>query len=250
MERKLNLKRAPDDHRDKKFCFIAAPQGPEPRVVDLRPLDMPIADQGEIGACTAFAWAALHDFLRRKALSGKGTFKHSSRLFIYNNERIKAGTFNEDGGANMRDGGDVLHDLGVCPESMFPFQVDNLYKHPSDAAYAQALTHRNSTYYALDSIREMRQCLQEGYPFVLGIDVPEAMMNEPMSSTGRMSLRNWNTKSAGGHALMCCGYNDDKKEWLIRNSWSSDWGDKGYFYLPYSVMESEAATFNQYTLRL
>jgi C1A family cysteine protease len=33
---------------------------------------------------------------------------------------------------------------------------------------------------------------------------------------------------------MCIiGYNDDKKCFIVRNSWGKDWGDKGNCYMPY-----------------
>ena len=39
----------------------------------------------------------------------------------------------------------------------------------------------------------------------------------------------------GGHAVLAVGY-DDTKQWLIvRNSWGTSWGVKGYFYMPYTV---------------
>ena len=246
----LNLKRAPEDPRDKKFALIAAPQLSEPRIVDLRHLDMPIWDQGSMGSCTGQSWAALHDFLRRKTLNNKGVFKPSSRLFIYNCERIGSNTLHEDSGANMRDGGDVLHDLGVCPEKMFDYKHDNLYKMPTGEMYSEAAAHKNSTYYALDTVREMRHCLQEGYPFVFGFAVPNEFMGFTMASKGRMPINDWYSDQQGGHAVMCVGYDDEKREFIVRNSWGPDWGDKGYFYMPYSIMQNAATTFNQYTLRL
>ncbi len=40
----------------------------------------------------------------------------------------------------------------------------------------------------------------------------------------------------GGHAVICCGYDDAKRVWICRNSWGTGWGDKGYFYMPYSFL--------------
>lgn len=35
----------------------------------------------------------------------------------------------------------------------------------------------------------------------------------------------------GGHAVSLVGFSDEKKAWLIRNSWAEDWGDKGYGWI-------------------
>ena len=47
----------------------------------------------------------------------------------------------------------------------------------------------------------------------------------------------------GGHAVPIVGYIDDANQpgggvFICQNSWSTNWGNKGYFYLPYSVLKS------------
>lgn len=39
-------------------------------------------------------------------------------------------------------------------------------------------------------------------------------------------------KRKGGHAVTVVGYN--KKGFILRNSWGSNWGDNGYVIFPYS----------------
>ncbi len=39
-----------------------------------------------------------------------------------------------------------------------------------------------------------------------------------------------------GHAVTCVGYNDYKQTFIVRNSWGKEWGDKGYFYMPYAYL--------------
>jgi len=37
-----------------------------------------------------------------------------------------------------------------------------------------------------------------------------------------------------GHGFVVIGYDDEKKVWIIRNSWGSSWGENGYGYIPYN----------------
>ena len=44
-----------------------------------------------------------------------------------------------------------------------------------------------------------------------------------------------NTKH-GKHAMVICGYSDESKVFIVRNSWGKSFGDNGYCYIPYSYM--------------
>jgi C1A family cysteine protease len=37
----------------------------------------------------------------------------------------------------------------------------------------------------------------------------------------------------GGHAVTIVGYDNDRKYFICRNSFGENWGDRGYFYMPY-----------------
>ena len=53
----------------------------------------------------------------------------------------------------------------------------------------------------------------------------------------------------GGHAVLAVGYEDATQELIVRNSWGTQWGLNGYFYMPYSFMDSQY-TGDYYTLRI
>ena len=46
-------------------------------------------------------------------------------------------------------------------------------------------------------------------------------------------------KLLGGHAVMAVGYDDNKGHFVVRNSWGMEWGDNGYFYMPYEFIISD-----------
>jgi C1A family cysteine protease len=53
----------------------------------------------------------------------------------------------------------------------------------------------------------------------------------------------------GGHAVMAVGYDDEKKYMIVRNSWGKNWGDNGYFYMPYEYFSSDALSSDFWTIR-
>jgi C1A family cysteine protease len=51
----------------------------------------------------------------------------------------------------------------------------------------------------------------------------------------------------GGHAVSIVGYDDNQRAWLIRNSWSTDWGMNGFAWVSYddvSGVSNETWQFN------
>jgi C1A family cysteine protease len=53
----------------------------------------------------------------------------------------------------------------------------------------------------------------------------------------------------GGHAVMAIGYNEAKERFIIRNSWGSGWGLKGYFTMPYKYLDNRNLSDDFWTIR-
>jgi len=43
-------------------------------------------------------------------------------------------------------------------------------------------------------------------------------------------------KVVGGHCVLAVGYDNSTRMFIIRNSWGADWGQSGYFMMPYEYM--------------
>ena len=46
-------------------------------------------------------------------------------------------------------------------------------------------------------------------------------------------------RSAGGHSLVCCGYDEESKMLILQNHWGTIWGLKGFFLCPYDVWKRQ-----------
>jgi C1A family cysteine protease len=230
-----------------------------PPKVDLRDtgfFNFPLLDQGNLGSCTANAISAAVTFAMLK--QGKTTapqvnmgvkptnvqepgnigtgFFSPSRLFIYYNERVKINTVNSDSGAVIRDGIKSLNTEGAPKETTWPYDIPKFTQKPPQAAYDEAQNYQAVQYRRLlnTDIKQLKGCLVQGFPFVLGFAVYSSFMTSQVAQTGIMPMPQQSEKLMGGHAVLCVGYDDAKKVFIIRNSWGDQWGDKGYFYMPYS----------------
>jgi C1A family cysteine protease len=242
-------KRDSHDARDIMFSLPTATDPSSlPAMIDLRPGCPPVYNQGNLGSCTANALAAAVEFDQLKENS-KWDFM-PSRLFIYYNERALEGSIKRDAGAAIRDGIKTINTQGVCKEALCPYIERNFAKKPYANAYAEAILHKSISYRRLDNtnIGMLKACLANGSPFVFGFMVYDSFESDQVAQTGIMSMPQPNEKCLGGHAVMCVGYDDTKNVFIVRNSWSSDWGDKGYFYMPYDYMTSARLSSDFWTI--
>lgn len=53
-------------------------------------------------------------------------------------------------------------------------------------------------------------------------------------------------KKAGGHSMVCCGYDEESKMLIIQNHWGTIWGMKGFFLCPYDVWSRQNNLFCWY----
>lgn len=216
-----------------------------PMAVDLRSQMPPVVDQAAAGSCTANALAGALGFLESQALRNKiaspeefnpSTFVPFSRLFIYYNERLLEGDPSEDNGAQIRDGIKILAQYGGCDEAIWPYDLKNLFVKPTDSCYKEACQHKISSYYRLNAdVSELKHALANGYPVVFGFTVYSSFESSEVATTGVMPVPQPYENVEGGHAVLMVGYDDQKQSFIVRNSWGTSWGDKGYFYMPYSV---------------
>lgn len=207
-----------------------------PAKVDLRTGGKisPIYDQGDLGSCTAFAMGlGLRETMANMA--GQPANRLSA-LYMYYKERELRGSVDEDTGAYMIDGMQVLKANGDCLETTQPYITSNFKQKPTAKAETEAAAYKIADYTLLNNLDEMKAQLAAGRPAVFGFMVYNSFMTPAVAKTGKMPMPKPSEQVIGGHAVFIVGYDDAQKVLIIKNSWGSGWGDKGYFYMPYAYV--------------
>jgi C1A family cysteine protease len=236
---KYRWKRDIPDSRDHIYQLAAISLPPS---VDLRQYCSPIEDQGNIGSCTGNAIAGQIELINKKKTPTKTP--DISRLFIYYEERVMIGTVRWDSGAYIRDGIKVVYKKGAPKESLWPYQTNKFATKPAAAAYTDALKRTVTGYQKCSNFNAVKNALAAGNPVVIGFDVYESFESDEVTATGVMPYPNTLTEEyLGGHAVCIVGYNDNFRStgrgyFIVRNSWGTSWGDQGYFYMPYQVIQN------------
>lgn len=211
-----------------------------PSKYDLRTFvgNIEIYNQGSIGSCTAQAIAYAYKIMsirkNRRPVS-------ISRLFVYYNVRKMIGKVNEDSGGYIKDGFASMQKEGACLERFWPYVESWFTRTPSFGCYQEARNHRVSRYNSqLDPrnmVQSIKQCIALGLPVVIGVMVYESFQSKQTAKTGYIPIPNPLIEPLmGGHAMCVVGYDDEKQHFIVVNSWSEAWGDKGYCYIPYAFI--------------
>jgi C1A family cysteine protease len=235
------------DHRDRLYGAVRRVPRKLPRSVDLRAQCSPVEDQGSLGSCTGNALAGAVESLERK--EGASRLVDVSRLFIYYNERAIEHTIAEDSGAMIRDGIKTLVKQGVCGESKWPYVIARFAKKPPASCYAEAREHQVTAYARLETLDDMRACLADGYPFVFGFTVYESFESATVARSGVAAMPRPRERMLGGHAVLAVGYEDRANRFVVRNSWGTGWGMKGYFTMPYAYLADRNLSDDFWTIR-
>jgi len=217
---------------------------------DLRAWCSPIEDQGQLGSCTAHAGVGLYEYYERRAF---GKHVDASRLFLYKVTRNLLG-WEADDGAYLRTTMATMAMFGVPPEKYWPYLEHKFNEEPSAFLYSYAQNFQALLYYRLDGIevtkpellQKIKDHLLNGLPLIFGFTCYSSL---DLADDGNIPFPDKNENVDGGHAVMTVGFDDKKKivnpgnnkvettgALLIRNSWSTEWGDKGYGWLPYEYV--------------
>jgi hypothetical protein len=221
-----------------------------PDAVDLRRSWHPISDQGETASCVGWAVA---DSCLRWHLVEAGRLQPDQRLsarYVWMSAKETdqrddyPSTFLEYDGTSLKAGLDVVRKWGVVLEEELPWE-GRLATIPPDAFNQSARRRRIMAYYNLGDdgaadrtahFPEWRRWLHESGPVLVLI----AQDSNFLTSTG--DLKAFDAASAhGSHAAALYGYGPD--HFLLRSTWGTDWGDKGYArlsleYAAQAVIES------------
>lgn len=234
---KYGWKRDRFDSRDHRYSVPAYRNIPDR--LDLREHGFPaILNQGDIGSCTAHALSNAHLYSQLHQPGGKGEL--ISRLFLYYKERESDGDVSADNGSSIRTGINVLANIGAPYEADYPYDVTKFADKPDDSLLDKAKAHIVASYERIEqnevAIKSALSVNERPIPF--GIEIFSYFESDSAARNGVMHVPTSDEQYLGGHAVLLVGYDDSTRTYTVANSWGEDWGDKGFFYLPYDYVHS------------
>ncbi|MDX2099728.1 MAG: C1 family peptidase, partial [Leptolyngbyaceae cyanobacterium bins.59] len=193
--------------------------------------------ESQVGnSCVANAFVGAYEYLAKRDLGEAGDV---SRLFVYYNARSRHDSQAEDRGTFMYCAIEALKEYGACCEDLWPNDEEMIFEEPDEGSYDQASNFTITEAEFIETNLDLwRHTLAEGYPIAFAINTFQSF-DEATKNKGRVPLPKASDnvrETHGWHAMLCVGYSDKDRMFTVRNSWGSDWGDKGYCYIPYDYV--------------
>lgn len=202
-----------------------------------------ILDQGQDGACTGFALAAVVNFLR--LVQGEHT-RVSPRMLYELARRYDEWPGEDYEGSSARGAIKAWVKHGVCREASWQATQHGI-RHMTDAVIAEAMQAPGGAYYRIRpaEVRDMHTALNETgilYATLMvhaGWDDPGAgkggttvdIAVEGRKQPYRFPVIRRSGRADGGHAVALVGYTP--QGFVVQNSWGPGWGAGGFAFLPY-----------------
>jgi len=91
--------------------------------------------------------------------------------------------------------------------------------------------YKAKNFYYLPTINQIKKNISEKGPIETGFSVYSDFLNYK----GGVYKRSGDSKMLGGHAVKIIGWGKDGETeyWIVANSWSETWGEKGYFKIAF-----------------
>ena len=220
-----------------------------------RPVTNLVLDQGPYGSCTANALAYAWLLHMNKLNTGRVPVQIPSRMFWYAQARIYLNNQNGHSSAKLQDTGAYVSDiawvpetLGSLPEVLYPYTAANLNAIPNVLVPPcdEAIKHKMSTdtlnpfqfsNNALITAQNIMAILASNKCLLIGILMYSSFMNSTTLRTGVIPLPNTRTETLlGGHCICLTGYNSITQYFTFKNSWGSEVGMAGTFFIPYAYI--------------
>lgn len=192
-----------------------------------------IRNQGECGSCYAFASMAMLESRLRIATS------NSLKVVFSPQDVVGCSEYSQgcEGGFPYLIAGKYAEDFGVVEEDCFPYLGHDTpcLEKSGCLRYYSTDYHYVGGFYGACNEEEMMVELVSNGPIAVGFEVYKDFENYKSGIYHHTGLEDkFNPWEITNHAVLIVGYGESVsgvKYWSVKNSWGTDWGEKGYFQI-------------------
>jgi C1A family cysteine protease len=202
----------------------------------------PVKNQGSLGSCVGFAMAAMKEWQEQKEYLNevkkgskyrrKKDHYNLSEMWIYYKSKEIDPWPNQEG-TSIRCAMKQMCKLGAPPEKAWKYN-DRVKGKPEPWSHLVSKWRSSQSYFRVNNLNELLQALDNYGPVVIGVYCFKEIFSP--SKKGIVKDPANPDMCYGGHAICAVHYNPEKQLVKFKNSWGSNWGNKGYGCFSYDYI--------------
>jgi C1A family cysteine protease len=222
-----------------------------PASYDLTKYGLPAGDQGRVGSCVTWAtgYSAYGILLAEEEIKGAPM----APMYLYS-QIVRKENGGQDSGTDPSNALDLLKEQGIDTQAHYSQGTSNYLAQPTKAQRANAAHYKLTGYADLttDDVKQTLGSAENGVKNAISSGQPVVLAFEVRSSFENLDRQNftYNPKASentvGSHEVTIVGYDD--KGVTVQNSWGSNWGDNGFFRIPWSYLEKSSDVDSLYAV--
>jgi hypothetical protein len=138
---------------------------------------------------------------------------------------------------------ETLSTEGQSAASLWPYRAEARHDHPGYEPSGAALADARARMLPFGApiapeAASLLVTLDAGSVAVLGLDIHDSWRE--VGGNGLVALLTTGSRRLGGHAVAVLGYRGARPavDFIVRNSWGPQWGDRGHGYLPAAYVDA------------
>ena len=198
-----------------------------------------VGDQGSMGACTTWSLCYCAGGILAYDKFGDMDEAKRSPAFLFNQYKIFTETPNDcsSTACYIETIISKMQTEGVCSYDMMPYIQDDCTTQPTSSQKFDAYLNRYTIGRLASANNDtlFRTALSNGYPVVVELKVCYAFDYMWNYGNGIWTTNDTTIGFRGYHACCVVGYDNSTNRFKVQNSWGTDGGSQGYFYVSYNL---------------
>ena len=210
-------------------------------------LTPPIANQGNEGSCVAFAttYAArsIEAYYRTSSTNYSLATNIFSPEYVYNQTKLFSDC---NSGTAFSLALDLMKNKGVCTWNAMPYSdLNGCSILPNSSQDAEAANYKINSYSKIINSDQtaIKTMIYNKHAVMINVNMDNGFIN----ATSGFIWKSYSGSGALPHALIICGYDDNKHAYKVMNSVGVNWGDAGYSWIDYNYF-SQVSSYYVYVM--